>query len=192
MNEKSNNLQTKSDTKKVVIITISIILAVFTGIFGFVIGMANIENYKHPYLFGLVLGFIGLLIGLLTAKKIKRFITINHHISNNYYIITIYIVVGFIGSFIWIGSKINKSTSSIDYCDRFIVVDKIRIEKRAKQPESNKLYIKVLNEKIPLLCHPDYWDKIQIGQQINVCLYKSIFGFNFMILEDDKKKQVNF
>jgi hypothetical protein len=188
--KKQNNSMTKTqqNLKKTPIpIGIGIILSVFIGIFTAVAGINNIENYFEPYLFGGIFGGIGLVLGVLTALKLKPYITVNKRQQNNYTLPIMFISVGFIGVFLLTGSLLNQKLSKFESYDHFTVSDKYRQEARFRSPEINTLVVNMKGDTVKLVCSFSYWDRIAIGQEINLCIYKSKIGFDYVELTDDNK-----
>jgi len=168
-------------------IVITLISSIFIGIFTIIVGIDNIENYERPYLFGLISGGIGLMNGVLIAKKVKPYIAVNPKINRNYGMAISYISIGFIGIFLFISSIVNKKFSEIETQDKFIVVNKHRQESHFRSPEINSLFVNVNGSTQRLICKHFYWDKIRIGQSIDLCCYKSKFGFDFIEITNEKE-----
>ncbi|WP_163718746.1 CD20-like domain-containing protein [Mangrovibacterium lignilyticum] len=163
-----------------------VILSVFIGILTAVIGINKITNYDHPYWFGFVFGGFGLLVGILAAKRSKRYIAVNRRIKNDYPLAIFYISTGFIGIFLWVGTVMNQSLSQLDKCDNYTIIHKYRQESRSRSPEVNSLIITIDGEEHRLVCSRHYWFNTRIGQQINLCLYKSPIGFDYIVLTNDQ------
>jgi hypothetical protein len=168
-------------------ISILVILSVFIGIFGGIVGIDNIKNYNHPYLFGLIFGGTGIIIGIWFSKKVKRHIAVNSKSKSNYAMVIMFIATGFLGVFLMIGSFLNQGLSEIDKCDRFQVINKYRQESRFRQPEVDSLVVDLNGKSVRLVCNYDYWFKTLIGQRIDLCLHKSKLGFDFTTVTYDKK-----
>jgi len=168
-------------------IMIATFLSVMTGLLTAVIGINKIQNYYHPYWFGLIFGGVGLVIGIWTAIKIKPIIAVNNRLKSDYYLQIMYISVGFIGLFLMTGSFLNQSLSIIDKCDNFPVTDKYRQESRYRQPEINSLIVNINGEAHRLICSQDYWYMTSVGDHINLCLHRSKLGFGFITVTNDKK-----
>jgi hypothetical protein len=168
-------------------IGIAMILSMFIGIFTIIVGIDKIENYEHPYWFGLISGGIGLLIGILIAKKAKPYIAVNPRMKNNFGLVIMYISTGFIGISLLTGSIINKGLSEIETRDNFLVINKHRREAHFRTPEINSLFVNISGDSHRLICKPYYWDNTRIGQSIELCIYKSKLGFDFIEITNEKK-----
>jgi hypothetical protein len=168
-------------------IMIATFLSVMTGILTSVIGINNIQNYYHPYWFGLVFGGVGLMIGIWTALKIKPIIAVNQRLKNDYYLQIMYISIGFFGLFLMSGSFLNQSLSTIDKCDNFPVIDKYRQESRFRQPEINSLIVNINGESHRVICSYEYWSRTSVGQNINLGVHESKLGFDYLTVTNDKK-----
>jgi len=170
---------------------IATFLSVMTGILTAVIGINKIQNYYHPYWFGLIFGGVGLVTGIWTAIKIKPIIAVNIRLKTDYYLQIMYISVGFFGLFLMTGSFLNQSLSIIDRCDNFPVIEKYRQESRYRQPEINSLVVNINGEAHRIICSQDYWYMTTVGNHINLCLHRSKLGFGFMSVTNDKKVDKN-
>jgi hypothetical protein len=168
-------------------IVLMTLISVFGGIISAIIGINKIENYYHPYLFGLIFGGLGLLIGLLTAKKLKPIIAVNQRMKNDYYLPTLFISIGFFGLFLMSASIINLKLSKVDYHDNFIVENKYRQEYRYMQPEINSIVVQMNGDSRRLVCSYDFWIRTSVGQTVYLTNYKSKLGFDFIKISNDKK-----
>jgi len=64
-------------------IMISTFLAIMGVIFTAIIGINKIQNYYHPYWFGLIFGGFGIILGVWTAFKLKPIIGVNQRLKND-------------------------------------------------------------------------------------------------------------
>lgn len=177
----------KQEIKKMPIqILIGIILSIFVGIFTSIIGINNFKNYFHPYLFGFVFGAMGLILGIMVALKLKPVVAVNQKLKNNYYLFIMYISICFFGISLMAGSMINREFSNVEDCDNYIVFSKYRQEYQRGSPEINSLVVNINGESHRIVCSYDYWCRIGIGQNIDLCLYKSKFGFDYVEITNDK------
>ncbi len=168
-------------------IAIATFLSVFIGLWTAVIGISNIENYNEPYLFAGIFGGAGLVLGILTALKFKPYIAVNKRQQSNYALPIMFISVGFIGVFLLTGSLLNEKLSKFESYDHFTVSDKYRQEARFRSPEVNTIVVNLKGKTVKLVCSYSYWERTTIGQDINLCIYKSKLGFDYVELTDDKK-----
>lgn len=168
-------------------IVIAVILSIFIGMFGAIVGIDKIRNYYHPYLFGLIFGGIGVVIGVWFAKKVKRYIAVNTKTKQNYVTVILFIATGFFGVTLMLGSFLNQGLSEIDKCDRYQVINKYRQESRFRQPEINSLVVDLNGKSFRLVCSRDYWFRTSNGQEIDLCLHSSKLGFDFISITNDKK-----
>ena len=176
----------RQETKKPPIwIMITTFLSIMVGILTAIIGINKIQNYYHPYWFGLIFGGIGLLIGIWTALKLKPIIAVNQRLKNDYYLPTLFISIGLFGLFLMTGSFLNQGLSKVDKCDYFQVIDKYRQESRFRKPEINSLVVNINGVSHRLMCSRNYWLNTSIGQSIDLCLHKSKFGFDFISVTND-------
>ena len=167
-------------------IVITAILSIFIGMYGAMIGIDKVRNYYHPYLFGLIFGGIGVIIGIWFAKKVKRHIAVDPQTKQNYVAVILSIATGFFGVSLMLGSFLNQGLSEIDKCDKYQVINKYRQERRLKQPEINSLVVDLKGKSIRLVCSHNYWFRTSNGQEIDLCLHNSKLGFDFISITNDK------
>jgi len=178
--------QTIEIQKPPIWIAILTVLLIFIGILTSIIGITKIQNYYHPYWFGLIFGGLGLIVGIWIAIKLKPIIAINQRLKNDYYLPIMYISIGFFGLFLMTGSFVNQGLSTVDKFDKYRVINKYRQESRFRQPEINSLVIDINGKSHRLICSREYWFRTSIGQSIDLCLYSSKLGFDFItVINDD-------
>jgi len=185
----TNGIMTKKQQKlktPPIWIVISVILSIFIGIFGAIVGIDKIRNYYHPYLFGLIFGGIGVVIGIWFAKKVKRHIAFNPQTKQNYFTVILFIATGFFGVSLMLCSFLNQGLSEIDKCDKYQVINKYRQESRFRQPEINSLVVDLNGKSFRLVCSRDFWFSTSNGQEIDLCLHSSKLGFDFISITNDK------
>jgi len=168
-----------------ILIGLAVLASVFLGIFAAIVGINGIENYNHPYVFGLIFGILGLIIGIYIAKKTKPYIAVNNKLKRDFWLPTMFISVGFIGISLLVGSEINYRLSRIEKCDSFTIVGKYRSEYRYRSSEINTIVVNVNGKSQRLICSYDYWESVSVGQNIELCLYSSRLGFDFVKVIDD-------
>ena len=166
-------------------LVIAMILFMLTGIFTTALGVINIENYDQPYLFGFIFGGIGVILGIITAKKLKPFIAVNRRLKDNYGPAIMNIAVGYIGIVLLMGSLVNQHLSVIENRGRYEVVNKIRREAHFRSPEVNSLYVNINGTTRRLQCKHEYFNQVHIGQKIDLWMYKSKLGFDYIKLPFD-------
>jgi hypothetical protein len=183
--QKYNPFDNVSILKKVIVVT-GIFVSLFGGMFASIVAIDNFKNYDKPYLFGFTFGTIGLLTGLITAKRLKSKILINQKMQQNYSQLTIFILAGFIGLFLLLGQHANTILSTNDKCDNYSVVDKVFRKGGFRRVELNILVINVDGVYHRYITKSNYWQTISTGQQINACIYKSRIGFDYLKLTEEK------
>jgi len=182
--QKIKSFDNVSRLKKIIVVT-GIFVSLFGGMFMAIVAIDNFKNYDKPYLFGFIFGTIGLLTGLFIARKIKPSILINQKMQQNYSQLTIFILTGFIGLFLLIGQKANTILSNKEKCNNYAVVDKIFRKGGYRRVELNILVINVDGVYHRYITNRNYWQTISTGQQIDVCIYKSVIGFDYLKLTNE-------
>lgn len=161
-------------------------LLIIIGILTSIIGIIKIQNYYHPYWFGFIFGGLGLIVGIWISIKLQPIIAVNQRLKNDYYLTIIYISIGFFGLFLMTGSFVNQGCSKVEKFDKYQVVNKYRQESRFRQPEINSLVIEIDGKSRRLICSREYWIRTSIGQSIDLCLYSSKLGFDFItVINED-------
>ncbi len=182
-------MNNRREQKPPLLISILITLSVFIGLITGVIGIHNIENYYHPYIFGTIFGGFGVFIGIWVASKLKPIIAVNDRMRKDYHIPTMFIVTGFAGLLLMSSVFINDGLSRVDKYGNYQVINKYRQESKYRQVEINSLIVDLEGKSFRLVCSRNYWYKTSIGQQINLCLHKSKLGFDFISIINDKESK---
>lgn len=182
--QKIKSFDNVSRLKKIIVLT-GIFVSLFGGIFMAIVAIDNFKNYDNPYLFSFIFGTIGLLTGLFIARKIKSAILLNQKMQQNYFQLSIFILTGFIGLFLLIGQNVNTILSNKEKCNNYAVVDKIFRKGGFRRAELNIFVINVDGVYHKYITKPNYWQTISTGQQIDVCIYKSRIGFNYIKLTNE-------
>jgi hypothetical protein len=182
--QKNDNYSNVSTLKKVVVI-FGLFTSLFGGMFAAIVAVDNYKNYISPYSFTFLCGGIGLVAGLYVAKLIKPYVILNKIMLSNYYLLTIQFSVGFIGSFMLLGFYFNSAISSQVKCDEFSVVDTEYTKGGYRRTERNTLYVNIDGKIETFLCKRAYWQSINVGQKVNVCIYGSPIGFDNLVLTYD-------
>lgn len=173
----------KKKTNKLIVILG--VLSPFIGIFAGIYGIDKIENYIHPYLFALICGTIGLGLGWLFSIFIKPYARFNEKQLKDYSKAILFFCSGFIGVMLALGSLLNSGLSTEIDNDYYLVENKTLKEYRFASPSANWLHVSINGRNEQLRCKSDYWNKIRIGQSINITTYKSKIGFDYYILTDE-------
>ncbi len=177
----------KTDNQKPVLIGLALSIFVIVGLITGAIGINRIQNYNSPYAFGLLFGGIGLLLGIYVTNKLKKVIAVNSEIKKSFWIPKMFISIGLIGISIVISSLINQSISTLEKCDSFELTGKYRKEYRSRSPEINSLIFTIKGKSQRLICSRNFWNKTTLGQKVELCFYRSLIGFDYIIIADDKK-----
>jgi len=188
MKSKKQNIEEISKQKRTLIGTF-LIISILIGIITSAISVAKFENYIHPYAFGFTFGGIGLFVGLFVFQKyMPPFKKINPKARiEDIIFVAIMFSFGFIGSFMFLGQFLNHSTSKLEKCDNFAVVDKFYRKAKGRIGELNILYINIDGQVQKMSCkRHTYWERISIGQRISVCVYNSRIGFDYLELPNEK------
>ena len=188
MKIKKQDIDEISKQKRTLMLTF-LIISIIIGFITSVIAITKFENYIQPYLFGFTFGGIGLLIGLFVFQKYAPpFKKINPRARiEDIIFVAIFFSFGFIGSCMFLVQYLNHSTSKLEKCDNFTVVDKFYRKGKGRMRELNYLYINIDGQIQKMSCRRHtYWETISIGQRISVCVYNSKIGFDYLELPDEK------
>ena len=163
-----------------------IFLFPFIGIFTGIYGIHQIENYYRPYLFAFILSLAGVAFGLIFISILKPYLKLTTKQLKDIYKLKIYVSIGFIGMMLLLGSSINKNISTTRLCDNFEVKQKIHRPYRYRSPSANYLFVNMNGSIERLRCSWKYLNDVSVGQKINICVYESKIGFDFIILTYDE------
>jgi uncharacterized protein YneF (UPF0154 family) len=187
MTKQNKPFDNVSRLEKIVVYT-AILVSVFGGMFAAIAAINNFKNYDNPYFFGFSFGIIGLIGGLFVAKRLKTRIVINQKMQEVFYVSTIYIAIGFIGLTMLVGQYANNYLATKDKCDSYYVADKIFKKGgsgRHRGVELNILVVNVGGVNHRIITNNSYWQTVSVGQQIGVCIYKSVIGFDYIELTNE-------
>ncbi len=168
-----------------ILVTLSLFIGLITG----VIGVDKVENYYHPYIFGIIFGGLGVLIGIWIARKFKPIIAVNDRMRKDYHVPTMCIVIGFAGLLLMSSAFINEELSGIDKYEYYQVINKYRQDSKFRQAEVNSLIVDLEGQSFRLVCSRSYWYQTPIGKHIKLCLHKSKLGFDFISIRNDKDRK---
>ena len=159
-------------------------LTISIGVLISIIGISNIENYYHPYWFGLISGGLGLLFGILIALKLKPIVAANKHLKDDNYSLFLDLLILFFGLFLMTGSFINKSSPEVDKCNKYQVIDKYRQARSLRSPSINSLIVDINGESHRVICNYDFWLTTSVGQSIDLCLHNGKLGFDYISVKE--------
>jgi len=179
------DLKSISTFRKVVTVTL-LMTFTFWGFFAGVMGIFKAQNYLHPYFFVFLFGTIGLLTGILTAKRFKSIFAVTKKLRSDYGGGIFTVSVGFIGTFLLLGHFINQSLST-QGCDNYQIVNKYYEQGGHNKPVQIDLYVEIDGKIEKIKCKKYYYDKVEIGDKINLCKYSSLLGFDFFKLTDQRE-----
>lgn len=86
----------------------------------------------------------------------------------------------------FLGYHLNQSLSKLIKCDRFTIVSKEFHPQGSKSSEINTLVINIDGENERLICSNGYWRRMSVGDEVNVCIYSGLLGFDNLVLMYDK------
>lgn len=158
---------------------------IFGGISTGIYGINQIENYYSPYLFASIMIVIGIILGLALTPRIKPHLKLTKKQSNSMWDIKLHLSVGFIGIMLALGSLLNQGFSKIKVCDNFEIVKKSHREYRSKDPGANYLIVDIFGKEERLLCKRKYWETASVGQKINIRIYESMLGFDYIVITNE-------
>ena len=181
-------MKKKQEKKPPMWTVILILISVFGGIIMSIYGIHNIQNYYHPYWFGLTFGGSGLIFGVLVAMKLKPIIAVNQRLKKDFHVPIMFISAGFFGLFLLAGSLLNGSLSEVDSCDKFPLIKKYKQEYRyARSADVNSLVVNIKGDSHRLVCSYNYWIRTSIGQDIELSIHNSKLGFDYITVINDKE-----
>jgi hypothetical protein len=184
--KKKINLKSISTFRKIVTVTFLMTFA-FWGMFSAATTIAKVNNYLHPYYFVFLFGTVGLVVGIMTSIKLKYILTVT---KTQYYFYggtTLITSVGFLGTFLYFGHHLNQNISTVEKCDNYQLLDKYYYEGgRNKGITQVDLYVDLNGKTEKLKCNKPYFDKVEVGDSINICKFSSIIGFDYYKLTNQQ------
>lgn len=163
-------------------LAVVLVLVLISGLYGFVTGLHNLENYYSPNKVGLFFGSVGFLVGGILSYRT----VVMTKIENGIGVVFLFITMGSIGISLMLSTYLNQRFSVVERCDRFQVVDKYQTISSGRQLGKNRLYVDINGQYVMLDCSEEYCNKTSVGQFIDLCLYKSKLGFDFVTVTNDK------
>lgn len=166
--------------KRFMFTAISVLFAA-GGIVAGVAAAIKLEKYFHEWIFAIVFGIPGLLIGILAGKKydaIMKNSLLPHLYSDKP---SFNIMFSFVGLSLLAGTWINQGFSVAE--DRtYLVVSKEYSPRMAKRTPKYYLIIRTDKGDEQINCNSDYWERKSPGQYIKVVHNKSFIGFDYVEL----------
>ena len=183
----SEKFDQKSITLGRKILVISFLLFnVPVGLIAAIIAIGNFDNYYDPYLFGLISGSIGLIVGVIIAKKLKPLFSVTRKLQFEYGGAILMVSFGFIGFSMLLFEQLNQCISTVKECENYVVTDKYYLERKGRYSVSQiLLYVDMNGKTEELRCTLPYWETIAIGKHIKVCKQTSAIGFDYLELPDE-------
>lgn len=171
--------EAKSKTKAFILALIIFVL-LLGSMFLAIIAFQDIPKYNKPYLFTILVSAIGFVIGYFTWKKVKPTVLKYSQRNNNDTTLSVFVMMSVVGLMLFAVNGINVLSANKTSCDSYTIINKYRKEGGFRRPEINTLVVEMNGKSETLVCKYKFWDEKSIGNQINVCFYKSIFGFNYI------------
>tara|TARA_R110000796_G_scaffold162201_1_gene278940 strand:- start:1452 stop:1982 length:531 start_codon:yes stop_codon:yes gene_type:complete len=171
--------EAKSKTKAFILALIIFVL-LLGSMFLAIIAFQDIPKYNKPYLFTILVSAIGFVIGYFTWKKVKPTVLKYSQRNNNDTTLSVFVMMSVVGLMLFAVNGRNVLSANKTSCDSYTIINKYRKEGGFRRPEINTLVVEMNGKSETLVCKYKFWDEKSIGNQINVCFYKSIFSFNYI------------
>lgn len=149
------------------------------------IGIAEIGNYIHPWYFGLLFGLAGGAIGWLLAKLFQKNLLVNRTLQREYWKVIFLLATSFAGFFVLFGAIFNSKRSHVKYCNGYVLEAKGESLGRNNNPIHGNLGFMINGGQTIIGCSMNYYNQVTIYQNITVCYYKGVLGFDFYSLPND-------
>lgn len=170
--------------KNAIILGLFIFSSLFVSMFLTIIAFQNIPKYDSPYIFTVTVSIIGIFLGYLVLKKIIPIILRFSQKKNDDGTISALVIMITTGIIFFVFNKLNISISQKTKCDSFYITNKYREESGFRKPEINTLVVDLFNKKETVVCKHELWLSKEIEDKINLCLYESFFGFNYIEINE--------
>tara|TARA_R110002051_G_C8510523_1_gene466283 strand:+ start:137 stop:661 length:525 start_codon:yes stop_codon:yes gene_type:complete len=170
--------------KNAIVVNFIVFISLLGSIFLAIIAFQDIPKYNKPYLFTLIVAVVGVLVGYLLWKKIKTFITKHRAKNNDDGTMIGLLIMTVIGVLLFTVNEFNILSANKKYCDSFHIENKYREEGGFRRPEVNTLVVAINDKKETVVCNLELWTDKSIGENIKLCVYESVLGFNYTELNE--------
>jgi hypothetical protein len=169
----------KKSKRNALLLVVVIMTLLFGSIFLVVVAFQDIPKYNSPFLFTLIIGAIGAILGYFTWIQVKPIIfkySIKKHDDGS---MSSFVIMTVIGFSLFIVNEINISSAYKIKCNSYEILNKYREESGYRRPEVNTLVINHVGNMETVVCDYNLWLEKRVGDKINLCFYKSLLGFNY-------------
>jgi hypothetical protein len=157
-----------------------ILLHMFIGMILGIYGLIHMQRCLNSSLFFVLFGLTGIVISELVFKKIKPRLASMKVLYSGLWMLRLYLWIGFIGILLTIGAIFNKTTSRLKSCDSYTVIEKQYVKSGFRTGEAFIIFVDIDGHIKRINCSSKIWDKIGIGQFVDVCVYKSLINFDYI------------
>jgi hypothetical protein len=170
--------------KNALILGLVVITSLFGSMFLAIIAFQDIPKYNKPYLFTAVISAIGIFTGHFIWKKVKPTIMKYSFRKKADRDLSAFVIMTIVGLLLFTINGLNILSAYKTNCNSYIIIDKYREESGFRKPEVNTLVVDIVNKAETVVCKYDFWNEQRIGNQINLCFYESILGFNYIEINE--------
>lgn len=177
-NEKLINI---SKSRKIVTV-ILLLCFCFWGIIAGGITIAEIQNYTNPWIFGFSTAIIGIIVGYLIARRTKDYLAVTRKLRSEYGRVIFILSVAFMGTFMLLGNKFNRTFALEEKCDDYTILDKFHEKGGRDKLPIIVLLVDIEGKQEIIHCNLPYYAQLQIGGKINICQCSGFLGFDYLNL----------
>jgi hypothetical protein len=156
-----------------------ILLHMFTGMILGIFGLIHLQRCFNSLIFLIVFGLIGIGISEFVFKKLKPRLVSMQVLYSGLWTLRFYIWIGFVGIILTIGAIFNKTTSRLKSCDSYTVIEKQYVKRGFRTGEAFLIYVDIEGQTKRINCNKKIWDKMRIGQFVDIYIYKSLINFDY-------------
>jgi hypothetical protein len=164
---------------------IFIFIAISSGILVTSLSVTLIYNYLNAWTFGLTLGIIGYIFGVFVAKKLKHVWAVTPKLKYKKTGLEYFIALGFVGPFMLTGHFVNQAYSKPLFCGNYIIKYKNYVDGGKNGDLKIELYVDIFGKTEKIHCNKPYYEKVNIGEKINICYMSSPFGSDYYLIKDN-------
>lgn len=172
-------------TFRKVLTLILIFLLFWGGLTATSLSVTRIYNYFDAWTFGLTLGMIGLVVGVIILKKLKHVWAVTLKLKYKKTGFEYFLAIGFVGAFIHAGHYINQALSKPINCGKYTVVGKYHKKGGRSSIHIMELYVDINGITENIHCNITRYEKAIIGETVGVCQLSSPIGFDYYLLTDN-------
>jgi hypothetical protein len=177
-------MKAKKSKQNALIVFLIVMTSLFGSMYLAIIAFQDIPKYHSPYLFVVIVSAIGLSVGYIIWKKVKPTILKYSIKKNDDGTMSVFVMMTIICILLFTVNELNILSAYKTNCDSYTIENKYRSESGYSKPEVNTLVVNLINKRETVVCKYNFWISKRIGDEINLCFYESLLGFNYININE--------